>query len=151
MPQSYSKVYLHLIFSTKNRAPFLLDKSIRKEMHQYLGGTCGRQDSPAITVGGVEDHVHILCQLSRTRSIADLIRELKRESSKWIKRNGPGFDGFHWQDGYGAFSVSASQRRIVTNYIDNQEAHHSTRSFQAEFRSYLKKYEIEYDERDVWD
>jgi putative transposase len=151
MPQSLWKVYLHLVFSTKNRVPWLLDKAVRNAMHQYLGGTCGRLDSPSVIVGGVDDHVHILCQLSRTRSIADIVRELKRESSKWIKEQGRDFAAFHWQDGYGAFSVSASHLTFVTEYIANQEAHHATELFQDEFRGYLKKYDIEFDERYVWD
>ena len=151
MPQSLSKVYLHLVFSTKNREPFFLDKTVRGKMHQYLGGTCESLDSSSVIVGGVDDHVHILCQLSRTRSIADLVREVKRESSKWIKGKGRDFAAFHWQDGYGAFSVSPSHRTFVTTYIANQEAHHATESFQDEFRRYLTKYAIEYDERYVWD
>ena len=98
-------------------------------------------------VGGVEDHVHILCRLSRTSSIAELVRELKRESSKWIKTKDEALWDFHWQDGYGAFSISPSHVEELRTYIANQEMHHRQESFQDEFRRILKKYGVEYDER----
>src|SRR5262245_15908422 len=104
MPQSLAQIYLHVVFSTKHRTPFLQDKSLREELHTYLGGICRDLESPAVSVGGVEDHVHILCRLSRTRTVADLVRELKRLSSKWVKQKRPDLADFHWQDGYGAFS-----------------------------------------------
>jgi REP element-mobilizing transposase RayT len=149
MSQSLAKVYLHLVFSTKNRQPFLRDKQLRTQCHAYLAGTCKARGSPSIIVGGVEDHVHILCTLSREESISVLIRELKRESSKALKEMG--LTSFYWQAGYGAFSVSPGHVAAVKEYICNQEAHHRKVSFQDEFRRLLKKYGIEYDERYVWD
>jgi REP element-mobilizing transposase RayT len=125
--------------------------SLRAELHRYLGGTCRALDSPSLIVGGVADHVHILCRLSRTHTIADFLRELKRESSKWVKEKEPQLADFHWQGGYGAFSVSPTHVRPLTAYIANQEEHHKTMSFQDEFRRLLQKYGVEYDERYVWD
>lgn len=151
MAQSLSQVYLHVIFSTKNREPYFRDRAILDEVHAYLGGACRKQDSPPMRVGGIADHVHILCALSRSRSISDLVRELKRESSRWVKTKWPGFSGFHWQDGYGAFSVSPAHVEAVREYIANQEEHHKQESFQDEFRRVLKLYRVEYDEKYVWD
>ena len=108
MAQSLARVYLHIIFSTKNRAGFLGDENIRKEMHAYLAATLKELDSPAVLVGGATDHVHILCTLSKTHTLADVIREIKRNSSKWIKTKSGEYSTFHWQTGYGAFSVSYS-------------------------------------------
>src|SRR4051794_28396180 len=122
MGQSFAQIYLHIVFSTKNRQPFLRNPAVRGELHAYLGGACKNLESPAVIVGGTEDHVHVLASLARTRAAAVLIRELKRESSKWVKGKGPGV--FQWQDGYGAFSVSASGVDDVRACIANQEEHH---------------------------
>ena len=151
MPQSLAKVLVHIIFSTKNRYPFLVDRSIRREMHAYLGGTCKNLDCPVLIVGGVADHVYILCALTRTLSLAKVIGEMKRESSKWIKTKGGMLTKFAWQSGYGAFSVSQSQVDRVRRYIAEQENRHRKKAFQDEFRAFLKSYEIDYDERYVWD
>jgi REP element-mobilizing transposase RayT len=151
MGHSLAQIYLHVVFSTKDRRPYLQRAPLRAELHPYLGGTCRALDSPALLVGGVADHVHILCRLSRTHSVADLVRELKRESSKWIKEKDPELGDFHWQGGYGAFSISPAHVRPLTTYIANQEEHHKTESFQDEFRRLLRNYGIEYDERYVWD
>ena len=151
MPQSLAQIYLHIIFSTKNRHPFLRDDGLRNEMHNYLGGTCNQLECPVLRVGGVADHVHILCRLSRKMATSDLIAETKRESSKWIKTKDVRLANFHWQDGYGAFSISPSHVEPVVEYIRNQEIHHKKESFQDEFRRLLRKYEIEFDERYVWD
>jgi putative transposase len=149
MSQSLAKVYLHIVFSTKNRQPFLADKTLREECHAYLAGTCKNLGSPSLKVGGVADHVHILCFLSKTQAIADLVKELKRESSQWLKTKG--LSSFYWQNGYGAFSISPSHIDALREYIQNQEEHHRTESFQDEFRRLLEKYEVEFDERYVWD
>jgi REP element-mobilizing transposase RayT len=101
--------------------------------------------------GGTDDHIHILCKLSRTLAVADLLQELKRSSSKWIKEQKSCLAGFHWQDGYGAFSISPSHVDVLKRYIANQTKHHRQETFQDEFRRLLKKYDIEYDERYVWD
>ena len=151
MPQSLAQVYLHLVFSTKNRHSFLQHRDLRKRTHAYLVGTCRNLDSPSLITGGPSDHVHILCSLSRKLSIAKLVAEFKRESSKWIKTQGDTLASFHWQDGYGAFSVSPSHIADLQRYIRNQEEHHHRETFQDEFRRFLKKYEMEYDERYVWD
>ncbi len=108
MPQSLSAVYLHVVFSTKGRIPFLKDKAIRSETHAYLSGISKKLDCPTILTGGVEDHVHLLARQSRTISQADWVKELKRASSIWIKERHPGFKEFAWQAGYGVFSVSRS-------------------------------------------
>ena len=151
MPQSLAQIYLHLVFSTKNRAPHLKDKAFRDRVHKYLKGICFNHDSPALEVGGVEDHVHILCRLSTNLAVKDLVRELKRDSSSWVKEEKSELADFHWQNGYGAFSVSPSHIEALKAYIHNQEEHHRQETFQDEFRRLLRKYEIEYDERCVWD
>jgi REP element-mobilizing transposase RayT len=151
MSQSLSQIYLHIIFSTKNRAPFLVDKALRSTVHAYLAGTCRNLESPSLIVGGVEDHVHILCRFSKNLALAQFIRELKRESSKWIKTQGRDLVSFYWQNGYGAFSVSPGHVEDLKRYIANQEEHHRQETFQEEFRRLLEKYGVAYDERYVWD
>jgi REP element-mobilizing transposase RayT len=151
MPQSLSSVYLHLVFSTKERRPFLRDQTIREEMHAFLGGISKKLDCPPILVGGVEDHVHLLARHGRTITQADWVKELKRSSSLWIKERDPKLSDFAWQAGYGVFSVSTSNIDAVTNYIARQEEHHRKSTFQDEFRAMLQKHRIEWDERYVWD
>ncbi len=151
MPQSLVQIYVHLVFSTKHRQPFLADNEFRDRTHRYLAGACTGLESPALVVGGVEDHVHILCRLGKTVAVADLIRDLKRESSKWVKVEKPELAEFHWQQGYGAFSISPSHVEALKKYIANQEEHHRKESFQDEFRRLCKKYGLEIDKRYVWD
>jgi len=151
LPQSLAKVLVHIVFSTKNRSPFLSDKNVREEMHAYLGGTCNNLDCPVLTVGGVADHVHILCALSRNLSIAKVIGDIKRGSSKWIKTKGRMLTKFAWQNGYGVFSVGQSEVERVRQYIVDQEDHHRKKTFQDEYRSFLKEYGVNYDERYIWD
>jgi putative transposase len=151
MPQSLAQIYLHIVFSTKHRTPFLRDEKLRSEIHEYLGGICRKLDSPTLVVGGVEDHAHLLCRMSRTHTIADLVRELKRASSKRVKEKDHRLADFHWQDGYGAFSVSPSHVEVLRAYVANQAEHHKKVSFQDEYRRLLKKYAVAYDERYVWD
>lgn len=150
MPQSLVQIYVHLVFATKDRKPFLRDKQFRERCHAYLAGACKGQACPSLQVGGVEDHVHLLVRLGKTVDVATLIRELKRESSKWAKAES-NLGDFHWQSGYGAFSISPSHVETVIKYIRNQEEHHRTESFQDEFRRLCQKYDIEIDERYVWD
>jgi putative transposase len=119
MPQSLAQIYLHIVFSTKDRRPMLQDPTIRDEAHNYLGGACNKLDCPVLRVGGVSDHVHILCRLGRTITVADLIKELKRESSRWLKTKSPDLKDFFWQNGYGAFSVSPSHVETLREYIAN--------------------------------
>lgn len=150
MAQSLSKIRVHIIFGTKNRNP-CLNPTIRGELYPYTSTVLKNLDCPAITIGGVDDHIHILCTLSKNLSIAQLIEEVKKPTSRWLKSKGAGFHGFHWQNGYGAFSVSQSDVAKVRAYIANQEEHHRTLTFQEEFRRFLKKYQVSYDERYVWD
>ena len=151
MPQSLAKIILHSVFSTKDRRPFLRDKSLRDELHHYIGGILTRHDCQSLIVGGVEDHIHILSVLSRTLEPAEMIKEIKRGSSLWIKTKAPELQDFAWQNGYGIFSVGFSQIPSVRDYIAGQEEHHKKISFQEEFRELLRRYEIEFDERYVWD
>jgi REP element-mobilizing transposase RayT len=151
MPQSLAQIYLHIVFSTKNRAPLMQNLALRDEMHKYLGGTCNNLDCPVLRVGGVADHIHILCRLGKTIAISDLVKELKRESSKWIKTKAPMLEDFYWQKGYGAFSVSPGHVEVLREHIANQEEHHRTETFQDELRRLLTKYGVQWDERYLWD
>ena len=150
MPQSLSNILIHLIWSTKDRHPWLAP-GIREKTHAFLAGAVRQCACEAYRVGGVADHVHLAVRLSRTLSVADLVKEVKTASSKWLKAQDPAFANFYWQLGYGAFSVGMSQKGTLLHYIDTQEEHHRTRIFQDEYRDFLKKYEIDYDERYVWD
>src|SRR5262249_52291803 len=151
MAQSLTQIYVHLVFSTKDRAPLLQDRGLRERLHAYFVGTCRNLESPSIIAGGVADHVHVLCRLGKTISVAELVRELKRESSKWLKEQAAELASFYWQNGYGAFSVSPVHVPALTAYIENQKEHHKSETFQDEFRRLLHKYGIEFDERYVWD
>ena len=151
MPQSHAEILLHLVYSTKNRVPFLADIEVRNAMHQYLGATSANLDCPTLIVGGPADHVHLLLRLGRSIMVETLVKELKVESSKWIKNQGHQFVTFHWQSGYSIFSVSPSHSRRLIPYITSQERHHKKESFQDEARRLFEKYEVEYDERYVWD
>jgi putative transposase len=148
MPQSLARNVVHLIFSTKKREPYIVE-SIRDRLFRYLAGTLNELGCPALSVGGVADHVHLLFVLSRKITLSKVVEEVKKSSSKWMKENGE--PRFYWQNGSGAFSVSASNEENVIAYIANQEAHHRTRSFQNEFREFLRKHKIEWDEQYVWD
>ena len=150
MSQSLARNIVHLIFSTKNRQP-LLTAAVRPDLHSYMGGILRHWESPAILINSVADHIHILFCLSKNHALKKVVEEVKKSSSKWIKTKGPGLENFFWQAGYGAFSVSQSNVPTVKRYIENQEAHHRKVGFQDEFRAFLRKYEIEYDELYVWD
>jgi putative transposase len=151
MPQSLSAVFIHLVFSTKHRTPFLNESDKRHELHAYLGGVSNNLDCPTIAIGGVDDHVHLLCGLGRTISQAEWIKEVKRASSIWMSEQGSEYRDFKWQAGYGDFSVSASNIEEVREYILNQEQHHRRMTYQDEFRILLKKHNLEWDEQYVWD
>lgn len=150
MGQSLVKNYIHLVWSTKHRYPFI-QPPVEAELYDYLGGTCKKLDCPVLKVGGYNDHVHILCMLSKKLPLMDLLEKVKSHSSKWIKSKGEGYENFYWQDGYGAFSVNPREVDTVIQYIANQHAHHSKQGFQDEYRAFLKQYQVEYDERYVWD
>lgn len=150
MAQSLSKVYTHIIFSTKHRQK-LIDDSIKIPLFEYLGGICKGLECNPIQVGGHTDHVHILCLLSRKIPQMKLLEEIKKQSSKWVKTKGSHYSGFYWQNGYGIFSVNPSEIDVVIGYIRNQDEHHRTRTFKEEYRAFLKKYNVDYDERYVWE
>jgi putative transposase len=150
MPQSLSYLLTHIVFSTKDRAP-VLDATVRPALHAYLATVARNVDCECFRVGGVADHVHLAIRLSRTITMAHLIEELKTSSSKWLKTQSPALAAFAWQRGYGAFSVGPSDLNALLHYIDTQEEHHRTRTFQDEYRTFLTKYGIAYDERYVWD
>jgi putative transposase len=150
MPQSLAKNLIHLIYSTKDRAPCLSPK-IRNALFAYKAGILNQCNSPALLIGGVVDHVHVLFSLSKNHALAKVIEEVKKGSSKWLKTQGPDFRDFHWQAGYGAFSVSQSHVEQVCRYIERQEEHHRTHSFEDEFLAFLNRYEIEHDERFIWE
>jgi len=151
MPQSLSQVWLHIIFSTKNRKMLLMDSDVREGVHAYLAGICSQLKSPALNIGGVADHVHILCNQSKHIAVKDLVQNLKQGSSKWVKQQWPNLGHFYWQSGYGVFSVSSSQVGRVHKYIENQEQHHRGLGFKDEFRVFLERYQVSYDERYVFD
>jgi REP element-mobilizing transposase RayT len=151
MAQSLAKILVHTVFSTKDRRPFLREPELRAEMHRYLGGILNKLDCKSVIVGGVEDHVHLLATLARTRDAAEMVKEVKRGSSLWIKERDRSLSDFSWQGGYGIFSIGFSQLEDVKRYIAGQEEHHRKHTFQEEFRLLLKRYELAYDEQYVWD
>ena len=150
MPQSLYKIYVHIVFSTKYRQP-LIDDAIKPELFAYLAGACNALNCRPVSVGGYDDHVHILCTLSKNLPLMKLLAEIKANSSKWMKTQGPYYSNFFWQEGYGAFSVSHKQLDKVVHYIENQVEYHRKTTYQAEFISLLQKHQIEYDERYLWD
>ncbi len=150
MAQSLSKVLVHFVFATKDRFPFLKEQSIRKRMHAYLSRIFDEHDSPAIEIGGYTDHIHILCILGRNRSMSELIRTAKANSSGWAKTLGGFLVKFEWQDGYGAFSVHASQINQIRDYIRGQQEHHRVKSFKEEYLNMLREHQVTYDEEYLW-
>jgi REP element-mobilizing transposase RayT len=150
MPQSLAAIYVHLIFSTKNRSPWIRSE-IEEELNKYHAGILRNLDSPMLCTGGTEDHVHILLRLGRKMDLATLVEAIKTGSSKWIKTQGSEYRQFYWQAGYGAFSIGQSGIEQVKRYIARQKQHHRKKTFQQEYREFLEKYEVQYDERYVWD
>ncbi|MBA4159662.1 MAG: IS200/IS605 family transposase [Gemmatimonadetes bacterium] len=150
MPQSLAKVYIHVVFSTKNRDALLAD-DWRDELFHVLGGTANHLGCQSLIVGGVADHVHMLFQWGRTITIADAVGKIKSTSSAWVNQTRELPIPFHWQGGYAAFSVSQSNIEAVRKYIRRQPEHHARQSHQDELREWLRRYAIEWDERYVWD
>jgi len=150
MPQSLARLHIHLIFSTKNREPFIHDR-VRDALHRYMATVLQNFDCPAGLINSVTDHVHILFELARTVSVANAVEEVKTSSSKWIKTQGNELAAFAWQAGYGAFAVSESNIAVVREYIANQQEHHRKKSFQEEYRLFLERHNVAFDERYVWD
>jgi putative transposase len=124
MPQALSAVYVHLVFSTKERRPWLRDRAVREAMHAYLGGVSKQLDCPPILCGGVEDHIHLLARLGRTISQSDWVKELKRVPNPWLKERGREYGDFEWQGGYADFAVSPSNLEVVKEYIGRQDEHY---------------------------
>ena len=150
MPESLSAVYIHLAFSTKHRQPFIKDVGLSSGLHAFLGGTSKTLECPPLIVGGVADHVHLLARFGRSITQADWVKELKRVSNLWLKKEG-GITNFEWQAGYADFSVSQSNLGQVKRYIANQKNYHRKVTFQDELRGLLTKHRIEWDERYIWD
>jgi REP-associated tyrosine transposase len=150
MAQSLSNILVHLVFSTKNRQPTIRNHH-RDELHAYIGGIIRNLHGTLLKAGSVDEHIHLLIIHPKTCSPADLVKKIKTDSSKWLKLQSPQDTSFHWQSGYGMFSISPSHKRAVTTYLANQAKHHQKVSFNEEFLHLLEKYQIEYDERYVWD
>ena len=150
MPQSLANILVHLVFSTKDRAP-LITSDVESELHAYSSKVFETCESPMIAIGGVEDHVHILFRLSRTKSMAQIVETIKTDTSKWIKTKGTAYARFHWQSGYGAFSVGPVDHEKVVRYIRSQRAHHQRKTFQEEYRELICRSGQELDEKYAWD
>lgn len=150
MSQSLSQIYLHVVFSTKDRRPYFRDVAVRIAMHKCLAKTSNDLGCPCLEAGGVEDHVHVLVRLSKTLSVSDFVKEIKRATSAWVKEEFPAMKVFYWQAGYGAFSASPSHVDPLREFIRNQEEHHRKETFQDELRRLFRKYGIAFDERHVW-
>ncbi len=150
MSQSFHQLYAHIIFSTKNREPFL-QAEILHPMQGYLAQLCRDCGAPWVVVGGVADHVHIALDLGKTMQSIALIAKVKKESSMWIKKQDGAFENFYWQRGYGLFSFGPLQRDEVEKYVRNQETHHRKLTYKEEVRSFLGRYKIPYDEKYIWD
>jgi REP element-mobilizing transposase RayT len=151
MPQSLAQLWVHIVFSTKDRFPFLKDDPFQTQMFRMLSHHVMESKCTSASVGGHVDHVHLLVGMSRTITIAQLLENVKTETSKWAKNADGGNSTFKWQAGYGAFSVSHSLTKRVDQYIRNQAEHHAKLSFKDEFRKLCEKHGIEIDERYVWD
>jgi putative transposase len=150
MPQSLARLHIHLIFSTKNRERLISD-DVRDSLHAYMATVLQNMGCPPVLINSVEDHVHILFDLARTVPVSATVEEVKKASSKWIKTQGAPFASFAWQAGYGAFAVSESNVPAVRDYIAGQREHHRKKTFQDEYRAFLVRHGIDFDERYVWD
>jgi REP element-mobilizing transposase RayT len=148
MPSTHLSLHYHVVFSTKDRQPFIAD-AWRARLHEYLGGLIRTAGGVPENVGGTADHAHILLGLRATHTLADFVQDIKQTSSHWIHET-IGANDFAWQPGYGAFTVSESNRDAVKKYIDDQEEHHRIKTFQEEYVAFLKKHRVKYDERYVW-
>ena len=150
MGHSHTNLLYHIVFSTKERQPWL-DTEISPRLYDYLGGAIRAEKGTSLGINGCADHVHLLARLRQDKAVSDVLRAIKANSSGWIHRTFPGSRDFAWQSGYGAFTVSQSQVDKVQRYIANQQTHHQRVSFKDEFIALLDAHGIEYDERYLWD
>lgn len=150
MPQSLARIYIHLVFSTKNRQRIIPD-DLGETLHAYMGGILRELDCSAVEINTEPDHAHALFILSRTQTIADVVGQLKKGSTLWLQSQRPILHDFHWQNGYGAFSVSQSNVETVRDYIRRQNEHHHRQTFEDELRALLVRHGLDFDERYVWD
>lgn len=151
MPQSFTKLYTHIIFATKYRTPYLKERGLCNEMYAYIGGILLNLDCHPIVINGFTDHIHILCSISKSLPLSKIVGEVKRASSIWAKTKDCTPEEFHWQNGYAAFSIGRSEVDRVRKYIENQEKHHCKKTFTKEYRNILIKNQIQYHERYFWD
>lgn len=150
MPQSFACLHYHIVFSTKNRRP-LIDDDLKQRLYDYVGGILRRHEGILLAAGGTADHVHLLAGIHRTVAVADAVRTIKGNASKWVHETFPDRRAFGWQDGYGAFTVSWSNIDAIKAYLARQEEHHRKRSFEEEFVELLERHGVAYDERYLWD
>ncbi|MCB0761889.1 MAG: IS200/IS605 family transposase [Flavobacteriales bacterium] len=150
MPKTISECYTHIVFSTKNRRP-VIEPSIQKSLYSYIAGICSNQKCHLITIGGIQDHIHLLCQISNTSSVSSLVKHVKVNSTLWLKSKGSEYRAFQWQRGYASFSVSKKDLKKLTTYIENQQAHHAKVTFQTEYLRFLQEYSVDYVEPYIWD
>ena len=150
MATTYCKLLYHLIFSTKSREP-LITTGLRTELYSYIGGILRNQKGMLVEIGGMPDHLHLVIRIRPDLAVAEIVRLVKANSSKWVNEQ-PGRSGrFAWQEGYAAFTVSSSQLPEVCRYVQTQQAHHRTRTFPEEYVEFLRRHEIEFDESHLWD
>ncbi len=149
MAQTLVSLYVHIVFSTKNRVD-MIQTDVEEELWAYIGGILKNNKSRLLASNGTENHIHLLISLGKTIALSELVGDIKRDSSKWIKTFSEHYQNFQWQDGYGAFSVGYTQIADVKTYIANQKIHHAETTFEDELRYFLNKYEVEYDENYIW-
>lgn len=149
MAGTYTNLLYHLTFSTCDRIP-MISETLKSDLYSYIGGIIRGEGGTLLEINGMPDHVHLLAKFKPTKPVSEMLNRIKAKSSKWVNGEKSNMRKFGWQDGYAAFSVSESQVAPVRRYIQDQESHHSRRSFQDEFRSLLDKHGIEYEERYLW-
>lgn len=149
MANTYTSLHYHIVFSTKNRLPYIKPE-IEQRVWEYMGGIARHHNLTALQIGGIDDHIHALVMAPPTIAPSQIAQWVKGESSKWIHETFPALRSFAWQEGYGAFTVSKSGLATVVRYIQNQRAHHQRQDFQAEYLDFLQRHEVEYDERYLW-
>jgi putative transposase len=149
MANTLTDLIYHIVFSTKNRSP-IIHSGIQEDLYSYIAGIAKGQEALVIQIGGVADHVHIVLQLKPTHKLSEVIQKIKGHSSKWINQQNNTTTKFQWQEGYGVFTVSASQKPLVIQYVKEQEKHHKKITFKDELVMFLKRHHIEYDEKYIW-